>query len=137
GCVAFGMTHGGDTLGAKQVVRERHNGNALSCFLCCACRFGPGYHQYIWPCLGQFNRDSRVGGRSHADSTAINFKVAAFYKSGLAQFIEEALVQWRPQNRNAVPPADSCPRASSGHAVAPPISVMNSRRLIEPPEETP
>jgi hypothetical protein len=70
------MEHGGDELAAKQVVRECHDGNALSCFLCSARCFGPGYHEHIRPRFGQLNGDRLVRSSGSAKTAAINFKIA-------------------------------------------------------------
>ncbi len=87
GCVAIRMRHGGDELAAKQVICERNDRNALSCTRC----VGSSYHEHIWPRFGQLNGDLLVRSRGHAKAAAINFKIAAFHKSGLTKFIEEDL----------------------------------------------
>ena len=106
-----GWVHGGDELAAKQVIRERHDRNALSCFLCSARCFGPGYHEHIWPRFGQLNGDRLVRRSGHAHAATIDFKIAAFHKSGLTKFVEEALPCPRSYDRDAILPPDLSARA--------------------------
>jgi hypothetical protein len=91
GCVSIRMRHGGDERAAKQVICKRNDRNALSCLLCSTRCVGSGYHEHIRPRFGQLNGDVLVRSRGHAKAAAINFKIAAFDKSGLTKFIEEDL----------------------------------------------
>jgi hypothetical protein len=124
GRVSIGMRHGGDELAAKQVIREGHDRNALSCLLCSARCFGPSHHEHIRPRFGQLNGGRLVRSSGNAKAAAIDIKIAAFHKSGLPKFVEEAFRSLRPQHRDAIMPPDYL---RARQAAMPPLLRLESK----------